>query len=1128
MNSYSNLIQEKREIDLVNYFNTYPYSNQLVFTHTISKTVKEGSKPYNVNIINSNLEINADVRDQDYTLEITATDPYYYNSNQDMNINIHEKPPLDILSSYNNIYPNFTQYSHIIDLSSDLITYLPSININYCNVTFSEIFNKGKYNGELDQASTILSNLIIYPEYRGTTYIASNIIYVEGYKEQSILLTYLITECNLPIIEFNGGIDMNDYSNLIQEKREIDLVNYFNTYPYSNQLVFTYSILETLKIGSKDYNVNIINSNLEINADVRDQDYTINIIATDLHYDNSNEDIIININEKPPLEILSSYNNIYNNFTQYSQTIDLSYDLITYLPSLNLNYCNVTFSEIFNNGKYNGGLHQASNILNNLVIYPEYRGTTYIASNIIYVEGYEEQTILLTYFITECNLPEIIFNGGIIQDDYSNLMKEKREIDLVNYFNTYPYSNQLVFTCNIVEPLKIGSKPYNVTIINSGPGATNLEINLDVRDQNYSIKIIATDLYYDNSNIEMIFNINEKPPLEILNRYFEIKDLTQYSQTIDLYSEINTYNLSQYIITSTTQTIIPIIHYKFTEDIGIESNLIDYGSLYSFHLKMKMDFVSPSCPGLDPILISGTTFYYLQFLNGTCNITFTENTICDILIVGGGGGGGSNIGLGGGSSGGLIYATNISISPNIYSISVGSGGLAGKSGENTTAFQAIATGGVSSLTGDGAGPGTTNTVGSVINNPNINLFALKGGISYNNSFYYDTTDLPFWYRFNYNNFLVNSGSEGNNYDLINNNTKPFSPNIENYIYIGINKSARIPNYTFSTDNNNYVISFKINSSEDSFLTDVSRSIIIKNNILQLSQVFGNIYCYHKGKSFRTDVNDSEGRKYKIITDFTNFPDKWLNLVFVFKENVESKIVFYLYIDGINVYGPALDFSSSSSATQPEYMTLADFSDLSPSYIGITQANNANILLNFTDFRIYTRELTNDEILELYNGPGPPKIGGGGGGIKSVGISGISTLGGTGGIGSNISIINTNFQVGEGGKGATEGVEDIETVIGIGYGGDGSINSTGKTGGPGIVIIKWNISQESVSQIPITLSKTINNTLPSYNSILQNAYYFSSISNYVSYEGNSLNINNLLTSFHNNNGFSIHFVLSNVL
>ena len=48
--------------------------------------------------------------------------------------------------------------------------------------------------------------------------------------------------------------------------------------------------------------------------------------------------------------------------------------------------------------------------------------------------------------------------------------------------------------------------------------------------------------------------------------------------------------------------------------------------------------------------------------------TWTEETICDILIVGGGGAGDRQVGGGGGVGGALLYAMNVTIPAGTYTI----------------------------------------------------------------------------------------------------------------------------------------------------------------------------------------------------------------------------------------------------------------------------------------------------------------------------------------------------------------------------------------------------------------------------------------------------------------------------
>ena len=64
-------------------------------------------------------------------------------------------------------------------------------------------------------------------------------------------------------------------------------------------------------------------------------------------------------------------------------------------------------------------------------------------------------------------------------------------------------------------------------------------------------------------------------------------------------------------------------------------------------------------------------------------INFTQETKCDILLVGGGGGGGGSNGGGGGGGGGLIFYPNVTLN-GAHSIKVGKGGSKGASSQNGT------------------------------------------------------------------------------------------------------------------------------------------------------------------------------------------------------------------------------------------------------------------------------------------------------------------------------------------------------------------------------------------------------------------------------------------------------------
>ena len=100
--------------------------------------------------------------------------------------------------------------------------------------------------------------------------------------------------------------------------------------------------------------------------------------------------------------------------------------------------------------------------------------------------------------------------------------------------------------------------------------------------------------------------------------------------------------------------------------------------------------------------------------------TFTQNTLCDILIVGGGGGGDRQIGSGGGG-GAVLYATNVVIPSGTYTIKVGAGGTQNTNGYSSEAFGAICLGGGSTSyvawstpnNGSSGGSGSGGSAGGV-------------------------------------------------------------------------------------------------------------------------------------------------------------------------------------------------------------------------------------------------------------------------------------------------------------------------------------------------------------------------------------------------------------------------------
>jgi hypothetical protein len=116
-------------------------------------------------------------------------------------------------------------------------------------------------------------------------------------------------------------------------------------------------------------------------------------------------------------------------------------------------------------------------------------------------------------------------------------------------------------------------------------------------------------------------------------------------------------------------------------------------------------------------VIGNSSNYYVSFISGTSTLNLNKSLNVDILLVGGGGGGRNTHGPGGGA-GAVIYLTNQTLNPGIYTIKIGEGGkIAGyalaNSGEDTeislsgtVIYRAKGGGGGGQNGGSGGGSGT--------------------------------------------------------------------------------------------------------------------------------------------------------------------------------------------------------------------------------------------------------------------------------------------------------------------------------------------------------------------------------------------------------------------------------------
>jgi len=148
--------------------------------------------------------------------------------------------------------------------------------------------------------------------------------------------------------------------------------------------------------------------------------------------------------------------------------------------------------------------------------------------------------------------------------------------------------------------------------------------------------------------------------------------------TGDLYKNGALIEYPKYLVKTDDVEISPILDLSLYKD-SIDENFTSTPSiLYKYHI----------------LTFEGSSGY-TSTTDGnqrTYNINFPEDAVADILIVGGGGGGDRVIG-GGGGGGAVLYAKDIEIPSNTYTIKIGRGGTENQNGFSTEAFSAICLGG---------------------------------------------------------------------------------------------------------------------------------------------------------------------------------------------------------------------------------------------------------------------------------------------------------------------------------------------------------------------------------------------------------------------------------------------------
>jgi len=235
-----------------------------------------------------------------------------------------------------------------------------------------------------------------------------------------------------------------------------------------------------------------------------------------------------------------------------------------------------------------------------------------------------------------------------------------------------------------------------MTAIATNWGTTSFSYNGDYGGQNYSPIIWSKVVSNSNSSAD-----------------------TGYNNSVDcLYAEINSSGNNHY---------------------GGNISTVEY-SVWVRNSTNILTTIQPQTISLD--------YKYFTFLNRTANqtsynINFSENTECDILIVGGGGCGGNNVG-GGGGAGAFIINQGLILNGN-HTVYVGSGGVS--TNKNGSQSYISNTSGII-LRADGGGQG------GILNNNGVSTSGCTGGGGGGTSTLTPQSDIP-----NTNNNIVNTNKQ---------------------------------------------------------------------------------------------------------------------------------------------------------------------------------------------------------------------------------------------------------------------------------------------------------------------------------------------------------------------------------
>ena len=582
--NFSNLSNVAINIDIQDYYVNYPFNQHLLFKAVLAcnvpnteqfseSSISVSTEGKRVTII-PNFRNNVDnEHDYSYKIRIFAYDSYFSSYANILTENIYNPEDdklkiLDITDVSNVLKSNDLNNCNLVDTTLELfITEIPPIEfhtiintIYYCNLEHiqqtcnigANIKNNTAINNinitldpiatqYLQYSSDLLKydhsgncNIIINPEYRNTSYYFDVKIWLAEYAEQYISQRFFVHECNIPPI-YTKYSEIFSYENI--ENTDIvsllhgnDLTQYY-TYHYSNELSFTYSVSNMTvdrNTNNREPNIDIADNTITITPDYLGFKYRITIIATDDHFNISNNEFYIEIEEKPPIEFINNY-------------IDLSYSNIVFFSNLTTNVETYNIIDnIINNVVTGAALNEYSPLnaaydrqytitndpidstaINAITIAPNYRGINYRYNIPFYYVSRENYRITLTLDITECNIPDIaLIDASQNEITVSNLSNTEHIINFSELYSLYeyPFSNSLVFTSNTdsdSELITIQDNEIHYTPTLSG---TSNIVTIKAYDPNFTHPF--ANILNNNSNLsntELSYKFIELPAIEFID-----------------------------------------------------------------------------------------------------------------------------------------------------------------------------------------------------------------------------------------------------------------------------------------------------------------------------------------------------------------------------------------------------------------------------------------------------------------------------------------------------------------------------------------------------------------------------------------------------------------------------------